>query len=52
MKNFLLTWHDTNGYEHFGWFESEEELRDFVASNDIQVVDAIEIYNNRDIILR
>lgn len=49
MKNFLLTWEDNKGLEHYGWYESEDEMKDFVESNDIKVFDALEIYNSREI---
>lgn len=44
MRNYLLTY-DTkeNKYGSFGWFESEEELRQFVEDNDIEVIDAVHV---------
>lgn len=49
MKNILLTWHDSENLEHFGWFENEDEVKAFIESNDIQVDDAIEILNSREL---
>ena len=48
---FVLFYEECGRYE-YDWFETEDEMRDFIAlykSNDIQIVEAIEILSSREI---
>lgn len=50
MKDFLLLYTDSKGNEHFGWFEDENEMLDFIKTNDVaEVNEALEICNAREI---
>ena len=50
-KRFVL-FYIKEGKDDWGWFESEEEMRDFLSyydSDELLVVEAIEILNCREI---
>lgn len=47
-KNFLLT-HKYGQVTDFSWFGSEEELKNFVSENDVEVLDALEVGNCREV---
>lgn len=52
MKNFLLTYTKTNHSFSFAWFDTEDELNDFIEENKddiLEIMDAIEIYNAREL---
>ena len=44
-KRFLLTYLSTEGRFEYSWFETEEELKDFISCNNYidEVQDCIEI---------
>jgi hypothetical protein len=45
-NNFLLTYEDTRKdvvFQTFQWFETEEELRDYVKEWNTKVIEAVEI---------
>lgn len=51
-NNFLLTYNDTKGgitFQTFQWFETEQELRDYVKEWQIEVVEATEIMSSREL---
>lgn len=51
MRNFLLTYIDRLDCT-FEWFETEEDMFDFIKENKLeseQLIDAIEIFQCRDI---
>lgn len=52
-QNILLTYDHIDGYSTYAWFESEEDVREFVE-NSIQIKEINECYdcsNAREIIL-
>lgn len=49
MKNFLLTWQDDKGRTDYGWYDTESEMKDFIESSEITVLEAMEIFNSREI---
>ena len=50
-KRFLLTYLSIKGIFEYRWFETEEEMKEFILSNSYidEVQDCIEIKEARDI---
>ena len=50
-KRFLVTYLSTEGRFEYSWFESEEEMKEFILSNSYidEVQDCIEIKEPRDV---
>ena len=50
-KRFLVTYLSTEGGFDYSWFETEEEMKEFILSNNYidEVMDCIEIKEARDI---
>ena len=49
-KDYLLTYQSAKSHEfQYEWFETEEELREFVIVNKIEVIDAIKIIVEKEI---
>ena len=50
-KRFLLTYLSAEGRFEYRWFETEEELKDFILSNSYidEVQDCIEIKESREV---
>ena len=50
-KRFLLTYLSDEGRFEYSWFETEEELKDFISCNNYidEVMDCIEIKEVRDV---
>ena len=50
-KRFLLTYLSTERRFEYSWFETEEEMKDFISCNNYidEVQDCIEIKEARDI---
>ena len=50
-KRFLLTYLSVEGRFEYAWFETEEEMKEFILSNSYidEVQDCIEIKEARDI---
>jgi len=43
-KNYLLTYQSPGkGYGTFAWFDTEDELLEFVDSNNVNVIEAFKI---------
>ena len=50
-KQYLLTYQDNkNLYDTFAWFDTEEELNEFIKENKIHVIDAIRILDARTLL--
>ncbi|MFC8152116.1 hypothetical protein ACFUP3_20870 [Bacillus paralicheniformis] len=48
-KEYLITY-KKNGTLDFGWFDTEEEMRDFHEENkDIEIIDSVRILNAEEI---
>lgn len=48
-KNYLLTYLKANSHQ-YEWFETEEEMLEFVDTHDsIEVLDSLELFNVREI---
>ena len=50
-KRFLLTYLSDEGRFEYSWFETEEEMKEFILSNSYidEVQDCIEIKEARDV---
>ena len=50
-KRFLLTYISIKGIFEYIWFETEEEMKDFISCNNYidEVIDCIEIKESRDV---
>ena len=50
-KRFLLTYLSAEGRSEYAWFETEEEMKDFISCNNYidEVMDCIEIKEVRDV---
>ena len=50
-KRFLLTYLSTERIFEYSWFETEEEMKDFISRNNYidEVQDCIEIKEARDV---
>ena len=50
-KRFLLTYLSTERRFEYIWFETEEEMKEFILSNKYidEVIDCIEIKESRDV---
>lgn len=51
-RNFLLTYITKEKRLEYGWFESEDELQDFIEENEddiLEINDAIEVCQAREI---
>ena len=50
-KRFLLTYLSTEGRFEYTWFETEEEMKEFILSNNYidEVQDCMEIKESRDV---
>lgn len=44
-RNFLLTYTHTKGYLTYGWFESIEEMNDFISSSSSTIKEINESYD-------
>ena len=50
-KRFLLTYLSAEGRFEYNWFETEEEMKDFISCNNYidEIQDCIEIKGARDV---
>lgn len=52
VKEFLLTYENPRDHgDTFSWFDSEQDMRDFIKILDVKVIDAIRINDAEEIIL-
>lgn len=50
-KQYLLLYRDSNNKEGtFAWFDTEEEMKDFVDNYDMEVIEGLRIGNVEEII--